>query len=189
MLTTRSTVNVWRRFDQVDPLPGLVALGDSVCAFNPLYGQGMSAAAVSAMILHRQLGTDQPDSELPRRFFREQAEFLRIPWTLALLRDGAYDHATGTETPPPGWRRRLTRALSWPMFNLLSGAAREDPVVEAHFSRVYNIQQPLAEMLRNRRVLAGLAVYQAQAVDRYHPAAELRRPQFGATDHTTRVPA
>lgn len=183
--TTRSTANVWRRFDLLDPVGGFVALGDAVCAFNPLYGQGMSAAAVSATLLKHHLATGDR-ADLPQRFFRDQAEFLRMPWSLATLRDGAYEHAAGTEISSSRLRRRLTRTLSWPVFNLLSGAAREDAVVQANFSRVYNMQQPLGEMLSSPRVLAGLAWYQIKRWTR-----TTRLPGYGdptcsppATDHT-----
>src|SRR5262249_39219205 len=45
----RAMANRFRHFERWRArLDGFVAIGDAVCAFNPVYGQGMSAAAVSA---------------------------------------------------------------------------------------------------------------------------------------------
>ena len=49
---TRSTGNTWRRYDQLPVHPrGLVFVGDSICAFNPFYAQGISSAAGCAVLL------------------------------------------------------------------------------------------------------------------------------------------
>lgn len=45
----RYAENRLRHFDRVKRSPeGFVALGDAVCQFNPIYGQGMSVAAIGA---------------------------------------------------------------------------------------------------------------------------------------------
>jgi hypothetical protein len=162
VFVTRSTDNVWRRYDRlVRPARGFVALGDALCAFNPLYGQGMSAAAVSATILRRCLQErDASDANFAAHFFRRQAAFLQIPWSMAVARDRAYAQATGTEILPDGLYKSVTHRLAWPVFTLITAASREDPVIEKHLDRVFNIEQPLTTMLRDPRVLAGLAFYQ-----------------------------
>ncbi len=163
--TTRSTKNIWRRYDTYDAMPlGLVGVGDAVCAFNPLYGQGMSAAAVTARILRDALaaeagGTGPLDRAFTRRFAARQAEYLRVPWSLALTRDRGYDFATGSEVAPDGWRKRVAERMSEPAFELVSGASREIPVIGVEFSRVFNIEQSLNAMVRNPRVILGLLTY------------------------------
>ena len=53
---TRSTGNKWRRYDRLTSAPsGLVFIGDSICAFNPFYAQGMSSASASAVLLGQML--------------------------------------------------------------------------------------------------------------------------------------
>lgn len=162
---TRSTRNIWRRFDRiVEPPMGFVALGDAVCAFNPIYAQGMSCAATAAVILGRWLRDTDPGSpEFPKGFYAEQGQFLKGVWTLALSRDAGYAEATGTEALPEGLRKRLLRKTTWPVFHFVSQACWEDPVVQAHFDRVYNLQETVFDLVKNPRVLAGLARYGLKA--------------------------
>ncbi len=54
--------------------------------------------------------------------------------------------------------------MTWPAFNLITGAAREDAVVDDHFARVFNLDESLGDMMRSPRVLAGLLRYQVNSV-------------------------
>jgi 2-polyprenyl-6-methoxyphenol hydroxylase-like FAD-dependent oxidoreductase len=154
---TRSTGNKWRRYDQLRDYPlGLVCIGDSICAFNPLYGQGMSSAAHSALVLNDLLrSASSVDRAFHSRFLAAQRESLLVPWTLALARDRGYDHAEGTEVARP-WQRRLVGRYSWSAFNLISSAARDDAVIEEHFAKVFNLDESITEFARNPRVILGL---------------------------------
>jgi 2-polyprenyl-6-methoxyphenol hydroxylase-like FAD-dependent oxidoreductase len=59
--------SVLRAFNKLDRFPhGLVPLGDSVCRFTPVYGQGMSVAAQEAHVLAKLLES-RPRGSLPRR--------------------------------------------------------------------------------------------------------------------------
>jgi 2-polyprenyl-6-methoxyphenol hydroxylase-like FAD-dependent oxidoreductase len=52
----RTTQNRLRHYDEVNPWPkGLIVLGDAVCAFNPVYAQGMTTAALAVDTLDRTL--------------------------------------------------------------------------------------------------------------------------------------
>ncbi len=161
---TRSTGNKWRRYDQLPTPPrGLVFVGDSICAFNPFYGQGMSSAARSAVLLKAELEKATAlDDAFVTRFLGEQVKALDVPWKLAMARDQGFECATGTEVLP-AWRRRIVAAMTWPVFNAITGAAREDQVVDEHFARVFNLDETLGEMFRTPRVLLGLARHQVRA--------------------------
>ena len=161
---TRSTGNKWRRYDRLPTPPaGLVFVGDSICAFNPFYGQGMSSAAQSAVLLKAELAKATAlDGAFVAGFLREQVDALDVPWKLAMARDQGFECATGTEVLPE-WRRRLVAAMTWPVFNVITGAAREDQVVDEHFARVFNLEETLGQMFRSPRVLLGLARHQVKA--------------------------
>ena len=160
---TRATGNRWRRFDLLDPPPlGLVCVGDSICAFNPFYAQGMSSAARSALILGDLLRErDVRDRAFFREFLARQKKSLAVPWMLAMARDQAYDFATGTEVPPR-WRRRLAARLSWPVFNAVNAASREDGYVERTFAQVFNLDKSLRQLAADPRFWYGVARYKVR---------------------------
>ncbi|MFA1541847.1 FAD-dependent oxidoreductase [Actinomadura monticuli] len=160
---TRSTGNKWRRFDLLDVPPvGLVCVGDSICAFNPFYAQGMSSAARSALILGELLrDRDAVGLAFTREFLARQKKSLDVPWMLAMARDQAYDFATGTEVAAP-WRRRLAARFSWPIFNAINAASREDAYVEQTFAQVFNLDKSLREMAADPRFWFGIVRYRVR---------------------------
>jgi 2-polyprenyl-6-methoxyphenol hydroxylase-like FAD-dependent oxidoreductase len=90
--TFRFPRSVRRHFERLDTFPdGLVPLGDAICHFNPLYGQGMSAAAGQAMalagVLRRRAGAGQDLSGLALELFPETFAVTRTPWALAAAAD------------------------------------------------------------------------------------------------------
>lgn len=101
--------NRWRHYERLARWPdGLVVIGDAVCAFNPIFGQGMTVAAQSAVALGQLLSRRQPDGNLSGLGQRAQKALAKIsatPWTLASGEDLRLPEAEG---PRPG---RLTRLL------------------------------------------------------------------------------
>ncbi|MCR6483682.1 hypothetical protein M8542_12730 [Amycolatopsis sp. OK19-0408] len=187
---TRSTGNKWRRYDRLrTPPEGLAFVGDSICAFNPFYAQGISSAAGSALLLREHLArAGRLDAKFTARFLVAQRKLLGVPWSLAMARDQGYACAVGTEKAPE-WRRRLLAAASAPAFGLIVGAAREDDVVDEHFAKVFNLDESLGEMLRNPRVLAGLVRYRVRAALGRHrvPSGFDAQAEPPATDYSPAV--
>src|SRR5262245_471041 len=104
----RNTENRLRHYEEMSSFPGgLVLLGDSVCAFNPVYGQGMTVAAMDAMELDRLLSTWKKGNfsvEFGRKFQRRLAKIKQLPWSLATGEDCRY---FGTEGASPSFAGRL----------------------------------------------------------------------------------
>ncbi len=171
---TRSTGNKWRRYDKLASPPlGIVFIGDAICAFNPFYAQGISSAAGSALLLRERLASASVlDESFFRGYLAGQRKGLKVPWGMAMARDRGYECATGTEVLP-GWQRKVLASMTWPVFNLITGAAREDPVIDDHFARVFNLDESLGEMMRSPRVLGGLLRHQVRS------ALGRRRVPFG----------
>jgi 2-polyprenyl-6-methoxyphenol hydroxylase-like FAD-dependent oxidoreductase len=120
-----------RRFDKLQRLPaGLLALGDAVCSFDPVFGQGMSAASLSAVLLGKYLERD-PGAERPLRYFKALMSLLTPPWLLATSEDFRYPECTGERPPGLGLLHRYTREV----FKLTG----ESPAVYAQFLRVMNL--------------------------------------------------
>lgn len=68
----------------------LLAVGESVCSFNPIYGQGMTVAGIEALRL-REMLRSHPDSTdltwLAPRFLRQLARDVRLPWLMGTTAD------------------------------------------------------------------------------------------------------
>ena len=82
----RFPASLWRRYDKLDRFPdGLLVVGDSICSFNPIYGQGMTVAAMEAQALAALLRPGADDS--PVRFFKQAAKPVRVAWQAAVGAD------------------------------------------------------------------------------------------------------
>jgi 2-polyprenyl-6-methoxyphenol hydroxylase-like FAD-dependent oxidoreductase len=90
----RATENRWRRYDELAGRPhGLLSLGDAVCAFNPVYAQGMTAAARATEALAAVLAAGTAD--VVRRFDRALARVYASCWQLATGEDLRLPQAVG----------------------------------------------------------------------------------------------
>jgi 2-polyprenyl-6-methoxyphenol hydroxylase-like FAD-dependent oxidoreductase len=102
----RRTANHRRHYERLPAWPrGFVVMGDAACAFNPIYGQGMSVAAISALALDRCLREDPADLE--RRFQRRVARSAAGAWLVATGEDLRYPE---TEAARTGLSTRLINA-------------------------------------------------------------------------------
>ena len=90
-----------RHWEKVRRLPaGFCAVGDAVASFNPLYGQGMSAAALQAEALGSCLDRTGPTPALPRAVARAAGRVVANPWQIATGADFIYRQTSGPK--PPG---------------------------------------------------------------------------------------
>lgn len=129
-----------RRFDQLKQFPdGLVVVGDAVASFNPIYGQGMSAAALEALALHHTLAED-PDGTLAARCFDRMKNLVDIPWKIAVGGDFEFPQTTG---PKP----RGTDLFNQYMRHLFR-AAHTDGELREKLNRVLMIESPPNSLLR-----------------------------------------
>lgn len=134
----------WRRYDKMRHFPeGLLVCGDAMCSFNPIYGQGMSVAAMEAMALRAALrhGTNG----LARRYFRAAAKVINVAWGLGAGSDLAFPGVTGKRTVT---MRFTSRFADWVL-----GACETDAMVNAQFFKVTGLVDPPSRLLNPRFIL------------------------------------
>ena len=80
--------NVLRHFERLEVFPrGLLPIGDSICRFNPVHGQGMSVAAQEACLLRELLAAQSPPGDLlqglAKVFLEKIPMLIETPWNVA----------------------------------------------------------------------------------------------------------
>jgi len=127
-----------RHFDRMSNFPsGLLPLGDAICRFNPLYGQGMSVAAQEACALRDVLGTQvrttNPLCSLATTYFNRIQNLLDAPWGTAEM-DMVFPQTRGER--PADFERRMEYGKA------LRQLAAEDPEVHRLLAEVSGLQKP-----------------------------------------------
>ena len=154
------------RYERLDRFPeGLLVFADAICSFNPTYGQGMSVAAMEALALRRCLESGTHD--LARRFFREAARIIDIPWSIVVSNDLRLPGVDGERT-------RQVRFINWYM-SKLHVAARHDPELSYAFHEVTNLLAPPSTLMRPSIALRVLRGNLGQR-DRVQPATSVAAP-------------
>src|SRR5215472_5790185 len=129
----RQMADRWRHYDKWEAR--LDGLGDSSCAFNPVYGQGMTSGALSALILGECLEKHGiNDAGVPRKFFEAQARFQSEPWGLAT---GADFRNPGTEG-----KQSLVSRVTAPLFGKMFDVANDDSAIGERIGEVINMMKP-----------------------------------------------
>jgi 2-polyprenyl-6-methoxyphenol hydroxylase-like FAD-dependent oxidoreductase len=142
---------------------GVMVIGDALCSFNPLFGQGVSVAALEAVALDRALG-DVDLERVPDAYFRAARKIVDDPWTLATLTDLIYPGVAGRRPPGAGWLQWYLRQV------LVLTASHED--VYRRFLHVVHLTTSLRTLFHPSVVTAVLRRRPAMADA---PAARARQ--------------
>ncbi|OJY21933.1 hypothetical protein [Pandoraea sp. 64-18] len=133
----RRTENRLRHFDEMRRWPaGFAVLGDAACSFNPVYGQGMTIAALSAVALDAHLHLIRRANDAPGGLALQRA--------LAHVAQRAWIFATGVDLRQTGergathWRARLMQHY----VESLLGLAVDDAAIYRRFLRVMHMVEP-----------------------------------------------
>jgi 2-polyprenyl-6-methoxyphenol hydroxylase-like FAD-dependent oxidoreductase len=144
----RQTDNRWRHYEQAQRWPErLIVLGDAACTFNPIYGQGLTMAALAGVTLnqylqaHRHIQPSDNLTGLARRTHRALAHTTANVWLLATGED--LRHPT-TEGARPTLRTRLMHRY----LNRLGPVATANRTVNAAFLEVANLVHPPTALFR-----------------------------------------
>jgi 2-polyprenyl-6-methoxyphenol hydroxylase-like FAD-dependent oxidoreductase len=161
----RNAHNQRRHFERLRRWPeGFVVIGDASCTFNPIYGQGMTVAAMTAVTLdqilteHRQRsGADRfgPTRQLQRRVAKTNAG----AWTMATTEDLRYPWTEGAQLGLP---TRIMHGYADRVLEVANG----NPKVNTAFVNVVNLRHPPASLFRPGVLLPVLAQRRAPPLTR-----------------------
>lgn len=137
----RGTESRWRHYEKLARWPErYVVLGDAFCGFNPVYGQGMTVAALSAVAL---------GNELARAGGQLDGVARRTEQAVAKVTAGAWLLATGADLEWPGTEGKAAngpadRMARWYLDRLL--ASLEDDTVRTAFNEVNQLVKPASRL-------------------------------------------
>ena len=158
MRAFRHTDNQRCHFERCRDWPaGLIVVGDAACAFNPIYGHGMSVAAQTALLLDaalRQAGADR--RHFARRFQGDVARASAAAWLIATAEDLRYPTTEGAR---PSLMTRMPHCY----MDRVQATANRDPVVSAAFLDMLGLVAPPASLFKPGIVFRALAQQEAAA--------------------------
>ena len=110
--------NLRRHYEDLATMPeGLAVIGDALCSFNPIYGQGMTTGAIGARTLDRAFaGGAEVGNGFSRPFQRRLAQAIDSPWLLTTcedLRSAACEGERPVWMPLLHWYTRRVQQLTW----------------------------------------------------------------------------
>ena len=139
--------SVRRRYDKLRRFPdGLLVMGDALCSFNPVYGQGMTVAVLEAIVLRDCLRDG--DANLAKRFFKAANGPVDHAWKLSTGGDLALPEVEQTAPLPD-------RVVNRYMERLVAVAAHDEVVARTFFEVTGMLRPPTALLAPGiaRRVL------------------------------------
>jgi 2-polyprenyl-6-methoxyphenol hydroxylase-like FAD-dependent oxidoreductase len=130
--------NVLRHFERLAVFPrGLIPIGDSICRFNPVYGQGMSVAAQEACLLRELVAARSPTGDplhgLAKVYFERIPPLVETPWNVATF---DFIHPATRGQRPADFESRLKFAAAF------TRLAAEDPAVHRLTAEVQHLVKP-----------------------------------------------
>jgi 2-polyprenyl-6-methoxyphenol hydroxylase-like FAD-dependent oxidoreductase len=149
------SANRWRHYERLSRLPeGFIVTGDAVCAFSPVYGQGMSVAAIEAKTLDTCLreqlsgmGNTHP-TNFVQRFQQAIAKEIKTAWMLSTGEDLRYPETEGQ-------RSVSAHLFTWYLRRVI-GLTKSNAGVAAAFFQVWHLLKPLRSLFEPRIVWAVL---------------------------------
>lgn len=152
------TENCWRHYEQLSRMPeNFIVLGDATCTFNPVYGQGMTVAALGAETLDRCL--TQHSGKLTGfalRFQKQLAKVNATPWMMATSDDFRWSTTQG------GQPNLVTKLMHWYLDQVMQTASKNAEVYKV-FMELIHMLEPATKLFQPNilvRVLLNTAFVQ-----------------------------
>lgn len=158
--------NLRHRYDKLPAFPkGYLVIGDALCSFNPIYGQGMTVAALEAAALGECLAKNT--DRLAQTFFAKTRNIIDQSWNAAVGTDLSFREVDGPRTP-------MVRFLNW-YLSKLHVAAHSDAHVSIAFLKVINMMAPPPSMMHPRIIARIIKAHLRRDPQRKQIALESKR--------------
>lgn len=133
----RATTNRMRHYEKIKLPLGFVALGDAVCALCPVYGQGMTVSALSAIVLKDWLKTSNMSN--PASFQKNLAKSNQLHWMIATSQDSRFPTTAGRNQSG-----KLDKVLGWYMQQLEIMASEQSSIQTLVMEIAHLLKSPIA---------------------------------------------
>ncbi|MBW4507494.1 MAG: 2-polyprenyl-6-methoxyphenol hydroxylase-like oxidoreductase [Scytonematopsis contorta HA4267-MV1] len=146
----RGTENRLREYEKMSRQPeGFVALGDSVCALNPIYGQGMTITALGTKTLEECLQEQcnvnpQNITGVAQRFQMQLSKVNIIPWSFTISQDARFSCIQDKS------KNFAEKAMDWYMDEVINLTGKNPQVRLALFEVMHMLKTP--EVLFQRSI-------------------------------------
>ncbi|QBQ55199.1 hypothetical protein [Nitrosococcus wardiae] len=128
-----------RHYQCLVPFPeSFLVMGDAMCSFNPIYGQGITVCALEAETFERCL--QHSKGELPvlsRDYFKKASRIIDNAWRMATSVDFLYPQTEGKR--PLG-----TSLMNWYNARLLALSARDKKIATTFHEVLHFLKPPTA---------------------------------------------
>lgn len=142
-LTHKLPSNLRRHYEKLARFPeGYLVVGDAVCSFNPVYGQGMTSAALQVEELDRVLRENPELNGLARRYYPRSARLVDRPWQMAAGEDFRFPETVGPKAPGTDFINAYVARVN--------RVSQSDPVVYHAFLEVMNLMKPAPSLMQPR---------------------------------------
>ncbi|UGY94211.1 FAD-dependent oxidoreductase [Streptomyces gobiensis] len=148
----RDMANILWHYERLPRQPErFLVIGDAACAFNPVYAQGMTVAALAADTLRdclQRYARRGTTAGLSRHFQRRLAATVKAPWQMATGQDLAFPGTAGR----PG----LTDRMMQPYLSRVMRASAAGPPAAYQVNRVMHMIDSASALFRPAMVRAAL---------------------------------
>ncbi|HEU4389396.1 MAG TPA: FAD-dependent monooxygenase [Blastocatellia bacterium] len=148
-VTHRFPSNLRRHYERLTRFPeGYLVVGDAICSFNPIYGQGMSVSAMQVEELDHCLQATSwrnAPERLARSFFKRAARVIDGAWMVTAGEDFSY---SGVEGVKPRLTDTINRYIAQ-----VHRTTHDDATAARAFIKVLTLTHPPTTLFNPRVVL------------------------------------
>jgi len=143
----------YKKYHQLSQWPkGYLVIGDAVCSFNPIYGQGITASVCSINNIQKQIVGVEPSSSVCKSMQKTIDNTYFIPWTISKNEDLRWDSTEGA-------KKTFLLSLMHKFMNKVIRIATVNPVVTEAFIGILHMSKSPLELFKPKvikQIIKGL---------------------------------